>query len=137
MKVLVADDSDVLRERIIGLFSDMDGIDVVGHAQAEPETFHAIDKFKPDALILDIQMILGRGIAVLSKIKQERPGMVVIILTNFTALPYRKKCLEVGADFFLDKSTEIGKLREIIQSLSDRLNSEGKGHPTGFSELDS
>ena len=123
MKILVADDSDMLRERIVDLFSDLDGIEVVGCAQAELEALRAMFKHKPDALILDIQMILGRGIAVLTKIKKECPGMVVIILTNFTALPYRKRCLEVGADFFLDKSTEIGKLRGIIQDLSNRFNS--------------
>lgn len=132
MKILVADDSDMLRERIVGLLSGLDGIEVVGHAQAELEALQAISSYKPDALILDIQMILGRGIAVLTKIKQECPGMVVIILTNFTAFPYRKRCLEVGADFFLDKSTEIGKLREIIQNLSDRLNWTGKDHPSGL-----
>ena len=58
--------------------------------------------------------------------------MVVITLTNFTALPYRKECLEMGADFFPDKPTEIGKLNTIIQAWSRRLSSKRKDHSAGF-----
>jgi DNA-binding NarL/FixJ family response regulator len=133
MKILVAEDSDMLRKKIIDLFSGLDGIKVVAQARAEPEALLAISNFNPDTLVLDVQIILGRGIAVLRKIKRENPGMVVIILTNFTALPYRKKCLEAGADFFLDKSTEFGRLREIVQSLSDRLKSKSEGYTAGVS----
>jgi DNA-binding NarL/FixJ family response regulator len=122
MKVLVADGSAMLRERIVSLFSELDGIELIGQTQDWPETFHAIFTLKPHVLILDIQIIRGRGIDALKGIKQEDSSMAVIVLTHFTTLPYRRRCLEAGADFYLDKSTEIGKLREIIQSLDQRFN---------------
>ena len=121
MNVLVADGSAMLREHIVGLFSELKGIQVIGQTQDWPETLHAIFTLKPDVLVLDIQVIGGRGIDALKSIKQEDSSIAVIVLTHFTTLPYRRRCLEAGADFYLDKSTEIGKLREIILSLDQRF----------------
>ncbi len=129
MKVLVADGSAMLRERIIGLFSELSGIEVIGQTQDWPETFHAIFTCKPDVLILDIQVIRGRGIEALKNIKQEDSSMAVIVLTDFTTPPYYRRCLEAGADFYLDKSTEVGKLREIIQGLDQRFDMKRESTP--------
>ena len=73
-------------------------------------------------MTLDIRLIGGSGIDVLKKIKQEDRALVVIMLTNSTALPFRRRCMEAGADFFLDKSTEFRKVREIVQGLLEQFN---------------
>lgn len=123
MKIFVADDSDMLRARIINLLSEFSGIRIVGEAQDAQEAFSAISELKPDVVMLDIQLIGGSGIEVLEKIKQEKHAPIVIMLTNLASLPYRKRCREAGADFFLDKSTEFGKVREIIQDLLNSFKS--------------
>jgi DNA-binding NarL/FixJ family response regulator len=125
MKVFVADDSDRLRKQIVGLLGEVPGVEIVGQAQDPSEAFRAICEFKPDVLTLDIQMIGGSGIDLLKRLKQENPIPVVIMLTNYASAPYRKKCLEAGADFFLDKSTEFCKVREIIQRLLERSEMAG------------
>ncbi len=124
MKVFVADDSALLREKIIGVLSELNGIEIIGQAKAALEAYYAIRQLKPDIVTLDIQMIGGSGIDVLKRIRQDDHATVIIMLTNFSSDPYRRRCLEAGADFFLDKSTEFGKVREIINSLLDRL----RGH---------
>lgn len=121
MKVFVADDSTRLREQIISLLSELNGIEVIGQAQDAMEAFHAICELKPDVVTLDIQMIGGSGIDVLKRIRREDHTPVIIMLTNFSSAPYRRRCMEAGADFFLDKSTEFGKVREIIRGLLERL----------------
>jgi DNA-binding NarL/FixJ family response regulator len=121
MKVLVADDSAMLREKLIGLLSEVSGVQIVGHAQEAQETLQAVCKLKPDVVTMNIQMIGGSGMDVLKKIKQAEQPPIVIMLTNRTSSPYRKRCIEAGADFFLDKSTEFGKVREIVQGLLDGL----------------
>ena len=65
MKVFVADDSAVLRERVIEMLSDLPGIEIIGHAQDVSETLTAIKKLNPDVVILDIRMPGGSGMDVL------------------------------------------------------------------------
>jgi DNA-binding NarL/FixJ family response regulator len=121
MKVFVADNSALLRKQIIGLLSELRGIEIVGQAQAAPETLRAIRERKPDVVILDIQMSDGSGIDVLRKVKRNDSAPIIIVLTNSTSPPYRKSSMEAGADFFLDKSTEFKEVRGLIQSLLERF----------------
>jgi DNA-binding response OmpR family regulator len=68
-------------------------------------------------VILDIRMPGGNGIQVLEAIKTSTAAPVVIMLTAFPYPQYRKKCLEVGADYFLDKTTEFERVVEVLEQL--------------------
>ena len=118
MKVFVADDSTVLRERVIEMLSDLPGIEIVGYAQDVSETLTAIKKLNPDVVILDIRMPGGSGMDVLQDVKKDKQAPVVIILTNYPYPQYRKKCLGLGADYFFDKSTEFEKMTELFRQLT-------------------
>jgi DNA-binding NarL/FixJ family response regulator len=120
LKLFVVDDSERLRQQIIAMLCELQGLEIIGQAQNVSEAFQAICELKPDILTLDIQMLGGSGIELLKRLRLENRYPVVIMLTNYASAPYRKKCLAVGADFFLDKSTEFGKVREIIQRLLER-----------------
>ena len=129
MKIFVADDSAMLREQIIALLSGLDGVVISGQAHDARVAYQSICALKPDVVILDIQMIGGSGIDVLKQIKQELRAPVVMMLTNRTSPPYRKRCQQAGADYFLDKSTELGKVKEIIQGLLARFDATGSVAP--------
>ena len=118
MRVFIADDSAVLRERVIEMLSDLPGIEIIGHAQDVSEALTAINKLNPDVVILDIRMPGGSGIDVLQDIKKDKQAPVVIILTNYPYPQYRKKCLGLGADYFFDKSTEFEKVTELFRQLT-------------------
>jgi DNA-binding NarL/FixJ family response regulator len=122
MRVFVVDDSVLLREQVVGLLSELVGIEIVGQAQYPVEAFQAICMLKPDVVILDIHLIGGSGIDVLQRTKRLDPAPVVIMLTNSPTPPYRRKCMMAGADFFLDKSSEFANVKAIIQRLSDRID---------------
>jgi DNA-binding NarL/FixJ family response regulator len=122
MKIFVADDSAILRERMLRVLSELSGIEVVGQAQDALVALRDICEVKPDIVTLDIELIGGSGIDVLRQIKNKDRSTVVIMLTNNSAPPYRKKCLEAGADYFFDKSREFEKLKATLQALSERAN---------------
>ena len=122
MRVFVVDDSALLREHVVGMLSELVGIEIVGQAQYPLEAFHAICMLRPDVVILDIHLIGGSGIDVLERIKGLDSAPIVIMLTNSPTPPYRRKCMMAGADFFLDKSSEFSNVKAIIQSLSDRID---------------
>jgi len=117
MKVFIADDSTVLRDRLIEMLSELPGLEIIGHAQAVPEACASIKNLNPDVVILDIRMPGGSGIDVLQDIKKDKQSPLVIILTNYPYPQYRKKCLELGADYFFDKSTEFEKVTELFKRL--------------------
>lgn len=118
MKVLIVDDSAIVQERLMSIFDDQKEIQIVGQAQNGIEALKFIKQHKPNAVILDIRMPGGNGIEVLRHIKQIDPSIKVIMFTNYPYSQYRKKCLESGADYFLDKSAEFNKIPEIINQLA-------------------
>jgi DNA-binding NarL/FixJ family response regulator len=122
IKVLITDDSHVVRERLVTMLDELAGIEIVGQAENAAEAVSAIRKLQPDAVILDIRMPDGSGIDVLRNIKQDEAPPLVIILTNYPYPGYRQKCLQAGADFFLDKSTEFDQIPELFEQLKRAKN---------------
>jgi DNA-binding NarL/FixJ family response regulator len=117
IKVLIADDSLIVREHLVTMIEELAGIEIVGQAENVAEAISAIRILKPDAVILDILMPGGSGFKVLQNIKQAGAGPMVIILTNYPYPVFREKCLQAGADFFLDKSTEFDQIPELFERL--------------------
>jgi len=115
INVFIADDSLIVREHLVTMLEELAGIEVVGQAENVAEAISAIWKLQPDVVILDILMPGGSGIDVLENIKQDGAGPMVIILTNYPYPVYRQKCLQAGADFFLDKSTEFDQIPELLE----------------------
>ena len=117
MRVLIADDSQVVAERLRTMLAELGGIDIAGHAGTVPEALHAVRSLRPAVLILDLQMPGGHGMDVLKTIKREQLGLTVIVLTNHSDSQYRKKCLENGARSFLDKSAEFQEVAVVLREL--------------------
>lgn len=115
IKVFVADDSRIVRERLVTMLDELIGVEIVGQAETVSDTIDAIQKVSPDVVILDIHMPDGSGIDVLQSIKQADPAPIVIVLTNYPYPVYRQKCLEAGADVFLDKSTEFDQIPHLFE----------------------
>lgn len=119
MRILIADDSLLVIERVSAMLANMSRVEVVGRAGTVPEAARAVRELKPDVMILDLEMPGGSGLDVLAGIAGDQLAPVVIVLTNHGTPQYRRKCLQSGASFFLDKSAEFDKLAEILQTLND------------------
>jgi DNA-binding NarL/FixJ family response regulator len=123
IKVLIVDDSLVVRERLVAILDELAGIEIVGQAENVTEAIGAVRKLRPDVIILDIWMPGGSGIDVLRQIKQGGAGPMVIILTNYPFPEYRQRCLNAGANFFLDKSTEFDQIPKLFKEFRQTLSS--------------
>jgi DNA-binding NarL/FixJ family response regulator len=120
MRVLIVDDSSVLRERVGAMLTELTGdIELVGEAKDGIEGLDSIRRLKPDAVILDISMPGKGGIDVLREIKRDEKSPIVVMLTNHPYTQYRNKCLAAGADFFYDKSNELCKVTRTFKQLID------------------
>lgn len=117
LSVLIADDSDTLRGRLISLLSENPDIAIIGEARDGLGAAILVEKLKPDVAILDIRMPRESGIDALRRINRLDPKPIVIILTNYPYHQYKEKCKEVGADHFFDKSTEFEQVSELLDRL--------------------
>lgn len=115
---LIVDDSAVIRRRLVSLLSEIDGVRLIGEASDAIEGADLIRKLNPDVVILDIRMPDRSGIGLLESVKGSPNLPVVIILTNYPYAAYRKRCMELGASHFFDKSTEFDELETIVRELA-------------------
>ncbi len=119
MRVLIADDSEILRDHLKTMLAEIEGVKIVGESSDTDSTLSLIKKLKPDTIILDIRMPGEGGIYILNFIKKKYPAIKVIIFTDYPYPQYRTKCLEIGADYFFDKSTESEKMIEVLKNLAN------------------
>ena len=122
MKVLLADDSKLVRERLAVQLCELDKVELVGETDYIPELLELIQRLKPDVVVLDIHMPGGNGIQALAAIKKELGSPVVIMLAMLPYPQYRKRCLEAGAEFFFDKATEFDLVMQALKQLQGCLD---------------
>ena len=121
MRLLIADYSALIVERLIASLEAIKGVEIVDRAGTVEKASEALRRLRPDVVILDMQMPGGTGLDVLASMKRDQVSCVVIVLTNFAYPQYRRKCLASGATFFLDKSTEFEKVGEVLRNLLTSL----------------
>lgn len=130
MRLLLVDDSVVLLDALSQEFSTIAGVEIVGQAKDEAEALELYQSLKPEVVVLDICLKQGSGINVLKIIKKKKPSPIVIMLTNYSNPQYKKKCMELGANYFFDKLTEIPRVMQTLRELNDPgkiKNHEPKG----------
>ena len=120
MKILIADDSAMVCDRLASILSPIEGVSVVGAAHDISGAIDRIEKLRPEVVILDICMPGGTGFEVLYKVRKMDLNPVIIMLTNYPFPQYREKCIAEGADFFFDKSTELEKVIDVCTRLGEQ-----------------
>jgi DNA-binding NarL/FixJ family response regulator len=117
VRVLIADDSRLVRERLVALVSELDEVDQVGQADQPDEILRQVRDLKPDVVVLEPRMTRGLGIRVLERIRSLSVVPMVIMLTAFPYAQDRRRCLALGADYYLDKTTDFERVAEVVHEL--------------------
>jgi DNA-binding NarL/FixJ family response regulator len=115
--VFIVDDLPDMRERLHELVTDIDGVEIVGDAGTPAEAIDGILRTRPDCVLLDYQLVGGTGVDVLRAVHPQSPRIAFIVLTNHATPQHRRACLDAGARFFFDKSTEFGRISGAIAEL--------------------
>ncbi|MCK5124341.1 MAG: response regulator transcription factor [Dehalococcoidia bacterium] len=124
MKILIVDDSEIVRKRLKAMLSDITELENISQAEDLPEAISSFQKLNPEVVVLDIRMPGGSGIDVLRETKKGDQPPVVIVLTNYPYPQYRKKCMDAGADFFFDKSTEFDQMMAVLRRLGENRDAD-------------
>ncbi|HEX9276188.1 MAG TPA: response regulator transcription factor [Casimicrobiaceae bacterium] len=113
-RVFIVEDSPSIRGRLVELLGEIEGVCVVGEAETPGDAVTGIQQTKPHCVVLDYQLIGGTGVDVLRAVRPASPEIAFVVLTNHPNAQYRRVCMQAGADWFLDKSTEFGKIKEVV-----------------------
>lgn len=122
LTVFIADDSQSVSEMLAELISDLGRIDVIGFADSEDTTIDKVMRLKPDVVILDMQLRAGSGTGVIRAIRAlpELQRTKLIVMSNHPSPQIRKRCLELGSDYFFDKAKDFDLLTGVLNELLAR-----------------
>ena len=118
-KVLLIDDSELIGSKVLTLLLTVSTVKLLGQAKSVKEGLRACEEEKPDIVFLDINLPDGSGIALLRELKIRQPQIRVIMLTNSAGSFYRRKCAELQAEHFLDKTKDFYRIPQLV---TDCLN---------------
>ncbi len=115
LTVFLVEDSLAIRARLAETIRSIDGTRLVGEAGTVGAAIAGIRSSHPGAVILDLQLEDGSGLDVLKAVHPRSPALHVAVLTNYATDQHRRACMNAGAEFFLDKSSDFPRIREIVQ----------------------
>ncbi len=118
LKILIVDDTEIVLERLFEMIAELESVDSVLKSNSYNQTVELIKKQEPDVILLDLQLPGKNGIELLKFVKRYHPAVKTIIVTNSASAFYRELCKSLGADYFIDKSTEFEKIPGIIEAIS-------------------
>jgi DNA-binding NarL/FixJ family response regulator len=119
LRVLLIEDSPLIRERLAESLATPGRIEIVGQADSEQAAIGLLAAAPWDVMVLDLQLRHGTGLGVLRALTTRRPPNArVIVLTNYAFPQYRAKSLALGADYFFDKAREYHRVREVLDALA-------------------
>lgn len=114
-RVFIVEDSPSVRSRLVDLLRPVEYVHIVGEAETPADAVQGILVTHPDYVVLDFQLIGGVGIEVLRAVHAQAPEIQFIVLTNHPHPQYRRLCMDSGAHYFFDKSTEFIRVRDVIR----------------------
>ncbi|PJI10399.1 MULTISPECIES: protein-glutamate methylesterase/protein-glutamine glutaminase [Clostridium] len=117
IKVIVVDDSALMRKLISDMLNTSEDIEVIGTATNGQDLLNKLKIMQPDVITLDIEMPVMNGIETLKAIKYLKKDMAVIVFSSVSQkeVKYTMDCLYLGAfDFILkpERTFDIPKLKD-------------------------
>ncbi|MFA6451413.1 MAG: response regulator transcription factor [bacterium] len=119
IKVAIADDHAIVRYGISQLISSQKDMRVVGEASCGREAIDIVNKLKPDALILDIELPDIDGISVTKQLHASQPDSAILILTMYDSEMIAKHALRSGAMGYIIKGTDPNEIPEAIREVAN------------------
>ena len=119
VRVVIVEDSERILAHLAEELSAIENLCIAGTAATEAEALDLLGEGHWDLAILDLQLREGNGLHVLKTLRDgmHTPGTIAVF-TNYAFPQYRKRSLELGADYFFDKSRELPGVVALAQDLA-------------------
>lgn len=119
IRILIADDDQIIREGLANLLKLQNGLAVVDAVKNGLEVLRVLEKQTIDVVLLDLDMPILDGISTLKEIKRLYPEIVIVVLTSFTNEISLAESLENHVNGFLTKDISSSELAQLIKQSYD------------------
>ena len=117
IRVVLADDHEMVREALARILNDSGKVSVVAQASNSASALEAVQESKPDVVVLDYSMPNQAAPLVIERLLREDPAVKVLVLTVHENVHYAVRVLEAGALGYLIKSAAVDELVEGIETV--------------------
>jgi DNA-binding NarL/FixJ family response regulator len=115
LKLLIVDDSELIRSSLRGMVAGLPGSTTVQMAASLDEAVKSARGDPPDLVVLDLFLPDGVSLGFITALIGQVPGVQIAVLTNDIHPVNRTHSLAAGAHWFFDKSTEFIQLLDVVR----------------------
>ncbi len=117
IKLMLADDHELIRSGIRHLLQQEPSVVVVGEVSSGQELLREVESQQPDVVLMDIEMPQMNGLKAAEEVLKKFPDLKIILLTMYTEEHYLERCLEIGCRGYLLKQSDTGEILEAIRQV--------------------
>ena len=117
IRLVHADDQDLVRSGIKALLSMVEGVEVIAEARDGRELVTLVESLKPDVVMTDISMPGMDGIAAISEIHGKHPEVRLLVLSMYDTVDFVKRAVASGACGYLMKDAPPFELEQAVRSV--------------------
>jgi DNA-binding NarL/FixJ family response regulator len=118
VRLLIADDHDVVRAGLKSLLGDVRDIDIVAEAADGDEAIRMARRHRPDVVMLDVRMPGTDGLAVLGHLRADLPATAVLMFSSYDNPTYIARAMALGAAGYLVKNASRDEIISAIRRVA-------------------
>jgi DNA-binding NarL/FixJ family response regulator len=119
MRILIADDNEMVRGRLTAILSSLPNCEVCGQAKDGQEAIQRAAELLPDLILLDICMPGLSGLEATRLLRHKVPHAKILIMTQHDPVPFSACALEAGANACIEKIRLGTELPALIKSITE------------------
>ena len=126
--ILIVDDEYPARKRIGRMLEQLPDYTVCGEARNGRDGLQLYHELHPDMILTDIEMPVMNGLEMISRIREEDPRQIIIILSCYESFSYAQQAIRCNVqDYLIKDMTRDSQLKEVLDRNAGRLSDEGRG----------
>lgn len=118
IRVFIADDHAIVRQGLRKLLEELPDVEVIGEASDGRQVLQAEGKERWDVLLLDLSLPRVSGLEVLRRLREEQPGLRIVVLSMYPEDQFALRLVHEGAAAYVAKDQPAAELVEAIRRVA-------------------